>query len=111
MMYHAFLAQSLTCPPYIVPPSNCSYLQKVKEAQKKQLRKAKQLFRKLTMAAYQAANTNDSSENDGVWNDLEKMNDDVSFLLGDEILFYWVHDAGSDMCFDIFAPSLYLNDN
>ena len=52
---------------------------KLKEQQKKQLRKAKQLFRKLTMAAYQAANPNDSSiGNDAVWDDLEKMNDDVS---------------------------------
>ena len=54
--------------------------QKAKEQQKKQLRKAKQLFRKLTMAAYQAANPNDNSiGNDAVWDDLEKMNDDVSF--------------------------------
>ncbi len=54
--------------------------QKIKEAEKKQLRKAKQLFRKLTMAAYQSMNPNDSSEtgNDAVWDDLEKMNDDVS---------------------------------
>ena len=55
---------------------------KLKEQQKKQLRKAKQLFRKLTMAAYQAANPNDSSiGNDAVWDDLEKMNDDVSSSL------------------------------
>ena len=54
--------------------------QKIKDAEKKQLRKAKQLFRKLTMAAYQSMNPNDSSEtgNDAVWDDLEKMNDDVS---------------------------------
>jgi len=32
------------------------------------------------MAAYQSMNPNDSSEtgNDAVWDDLEKMNDDVS---------------------------------
>ena len=55
--------------------------QKAKEQQKKQLRKAKQLFRKLTMAAYQAANPNDNSiGNDAVWDDLEKMNDDVSIV-------------------------------
>ncbi|KAL9181374.1 hypothetical protein ACHAXT_010179 [Thalassiosira profunda] len=54
---------------------------KVKEAQKKQLRKAKQLFRKLTMAAYQASNPNDSSiGTDDPWDDLEKMNDDIELL-------------------------------
>jgi len=54
---------------------------KIKEQQKKQLRKAKQLFRKLTMSAYQAANPNDSSVgNDAVWDDLEKMNDDIELL-------------------------------
>lgn len=60
-----------------------SYItQKVKEQQKKQLRKAKQLFRKLTMAAYQAANPNDDSVgNDAVWDDLEAMNDDVSLCV------------------------------
>lgn len=51
----------------------------IKEQQKKQLRKAKSLFRKLTMAAYQSANPNDVSiGKDAVWDDLEKMNDDVS---------------------------------
>lgn len=54
--------------------------QQLKEQQKKQLRKAKQLFRKLVMAAYQAASPNDSSESDGVWDDMEKMNDDVELL-------------------------------
>lgn len=44
------------------------------------MRKAKQLFRKLTMAAYQAATPNDNSVGDGVWDDLEKMNDDVELL-------------------------------
>lgn len=54
---------------------------KIKEQQKKQLRKAKQMFRKLTMVAYQAANPNDSSVgNDAVWNDLEEMNDDIELL-------------------------------
>lgn len=54
---------------------------KIKEQQKKQLRKAKQLFRKLTMAAYQAGNPNDSSIGNGaVWDDLEKMNDDIELL-------------------------------
>ncbi|KAL3802145.1 hypothetical protein ACHAW5_000230 [Stephanodiscus triporus] len=55
---------------------------KIKEAEKKQLRKARQLFRKLTMAAYQSMNPNDSSEtgNDAVWDDLEKMNDDIELL-------------------------------
>lgn len=53
--------------------------QQIKEQQKKQLRKSKQLFRKLTMAAYQSANPNDVSiGNNAVWDDLEKMNDDVS---------------------------------
>ncbi len=53
--------------------------QQIKEQQKKQLRKSKQLFRKLTMAAYQSANPNDISiGNNAVWDDLEKMNDDVS---------------------------------
>lgn len=32
------------------------------------------------MAAYQAASPNDSSESDGVWDDMEKMNDDVELL-------------------------------
>lgn len=51
----------------------------LKEQQKKQLRKAKSLFRKLTMAAYQSANPNDVSiGKDAMWDDLEKMNDDVS---------------------------------
>lgn len=54
--------------------------QQLKEQQKKQLRKAKQQFRKLTMAAYQAASPNDSSDSDGVWDDMEKMNDDVELL-------------------------------
>lgn len=54
---------------------------KAKEAQKKQLRKAKQLFRKLTMMAYRAGNPNDSSiGNNAVWDDLEKMNDDIELL-------------------------------
>ena len=52
----------------------------LKEQQKKQLRKAKQQFRKLTMSAYQAASPNDSSDSDGVWDDMEKMNDDVELL-------------------------------
>eukprot|EP00986_Skeletonema_menzelii_P011600 scaffold6046_cov158-Skeletonema_menzelii.AAC.4 len=52
----------------------------LKEQEKKQLRKAKQQFRKLTMAAYQAASPNDSSDSDGVWDDMEKMNDDVELL-------------------------------
>ena len=55
--------------------------QKIKEQQKKQLRKAKQLFRKLTMAAYQSANPNDGSVSDAaVWDDLEGMNDDIELL-------------------------------
>jgi len=54
--------------------------QQLKEQQKKQLRKAKQQFRKLAMAAYQKASPNDSSESDGVWDDMEKMNDDVELL-------------------------------
>mmetsp|Transcript_1448 Transcript_1448/g.3013 ORF Transcript_1448/g.3013 Transcript_1448/m.3013 type:complete len:588 (+) Transcript_1448:3-1766(+) len=54
---------------------------KQREMEKKQLRKAKQLFRKLTMTAYQAAITSDgSSGNDAVWDDLEKMNDDIELL-------------------------------
>ena len=54
---------------------------KIKEMEKKQLRKAKQLFRKLTMTAYQAAIVSDgSSGNDSVWDDLEQMNDDVELL-------------------------------
>eukprot|EP00580_Thalassiosira_gravida_P018790 CAMPEP_0201670286 /NCGR_PEP_ID=MMETSP0494-20130426/26347_1 /ASSEMBLY_ACC=CAM_ASM_000839 /TAXON_ID=420259 /ORGANISM="Thalassiosira gravida, Strain GMp14c1" /LENGTH=674 /DNA_ID=CAMNT_0048151303 /DNA_START=60 /DNA_END=2084 /DNA_ORIENTATION=- len=54
---------------------------KIKEQQKKQLRKAKQLFRKLSMSAYQATNPNDNSiGNDAVWDDLEKMNDDIELL-------------------------------
>lgn len=32
------------------------------------------------MAAYQAASPNDSSDSDGVWDDMEKMNDDVELL-------------------------------
>lgn len=53
----------------------------IKEQQKKQLRKSKQLFRKLTMAAYQSANPNDVSiGNNAVWDDLEKMNDDIELL-------------------------------
>ncbi|KAL3793144.1 hypothetical protein HJC23_005646 [Cyclotella cryptica] len=54
---------------------------KLKEQQKKQLRKAKQLFRKLTMTAYQAAiPNNESTGKDAVWDDLEQMNDDIELL-------------------------------
>lgn len=54
---------------------------KIKEAQKKQLRKAKQLFRKLSMSAYQAGNPNENSIGNGaVWDDMEKMNDDIELL-------------------------------
>lgn len=65
--------------------SRASYLilsfQKLKEQQKKQLRKAKQLFRKLTMTAYQAAiPNNESTGKDAVWDDLEQMNDDIELL-------------------------------
>lgn len=52
---------------------------KLKEQQKKQLRKAKQLFRKLTMTAYQAAIPNADSAGK-VWDDLEQMNDDIELL-------------------------------
>jgi len=62
-----------------VDDSNKKDAKKIKEQQKKQLRKAKQLFRKLTMVAYQAANPNDSSES-SVWGDLEMMNDDIELL-------------------------------
>lgn len=51
----------------------------MKEQQKKQLRKAKQLFRKLTMTAYQSALPNDESTGK-VWDDLEQMNDDIELL-------------------------------
>ena len=43
---------------------------KIKEQQKKQHRKAKQQFRKLAMAAYQA-------NDDAIWDSLDAMNDDV----------------------------------
>jgi DnaJ family protein C protein 2 len=54
-------------------------IQKLKEQQKKQLRKAKQLFRKLAMTAYQAAIPNSESAGK-VWDDLEQMNDDIELL-------------------------------
>lgn len=54
-------------------------IQKLKEQQKKQLRKAKQLFRKLAMTAYQAAIPNSDSTGK-VWDDLEQMNDDIELL-------------------------------
>lgn len=70
----------------ILSSSHCAEMKKkdakkAKDAEKKQLRKAKQLFRKLTMSAFQAANPNDSSVSNGaIWDDLEQMNDDVSEL-------------------------------
>jgi DnaJ family protein C protein 2 len=54
---------------------------KIKDAEKKQLRKARQLFRKLTMAAYQSKIPGGSETGNGsVWDDLETMNDDIELL-------------------------------
>ena len=54
---------------------------KIKDAEKKQIRKARQLFRKLTMAAYQSSSPGGSETgNDSVWDDLETMNDDIELL-------------------------------
>lgn len=46
-----------------------------KEKEKKMLRKAKQLLRKLTMAAFQS-----QGDDSAVWTDMETMNDDVELL-------------------------------
>jgi len=61
---------------------NRTSAKKLRETEKKQLRKAKQLLRKLTMAAFQASTTCDGSDtgNDAAWDDMEKMNDDVELL-------------------------------
>ena len=64
----ALSAMLLLCFPLI--ESKKKDAKKIKEQQKKQHRKAKQQFRKLAMAAYQA-------NDDSIWDNLDAMNDDV----------------------------------
>ena len=50
----------------------------IKEKEKKQLRKCRQLFRKLIMTAYQQQES--ASPGERVWENLEEMNDDMELL-------------------------------
>lgn len=50
----------------------------IREKEKKQLRKTRQSFRKLTMTAYQSIQQEQDSQQ--VWSSLEEMNDDIELL-------------------------------